>query len=210
MRKGNTIAGLLFLVALVFCMNKVPAMAAENEQTLLPVAEENAAEETGMEELKKAAESINEMLRGEDYDHLTEEEIDTLAETMFAEVVEDALENGMTVEEETASETGSKTWDGPVLTEEGGINYGPSGKESYYNLNMSRIITLMKDLGHAGEYWVREDGCKMFGDYIMCAANLDVRPRGTLVESSLGTCIVCDTGSFAHGNPTMLDIAVTW
>jgi hypothetical protein len=50
----------------------------------------------------------------------------------------------------------------------------------------------------------------MLGDYIMCAANLDVFPRGTLVESSLGTCIVCDTGGFAAKNPYQLDIAVAW
>ena len=32
----------------------------------------------------------------------------------------------------------------------------------------------------------------------------------SLVESSLGTCIVCDTGGFASGNSQQLDIAVTW
>ena len=50
----------------------------------------------------------------------------------------------------------------------------------------------------------------MLGDYIMCAANLRVHPRGSLVESSLGTCIVCDTGGFASRNSNQLDIAVTW
>jgi hypothetical protein len=65
-------------------------------------------------------------------------------------------------------------------------------------------------MGNTDEYWIREDGCKMLGDYIMCAANLDVRPRGSLVESSLGTCIVCDTGGFAYSDPYQLDIAVNW
>ena len=59
-------------------------------------------------------------------------------------------------------------------------------------------------------YWVREDGCKMLGPYIMCAANLNRFPRGTTVESSLGTCLVCDTGGFAASNPTQLDIATNW
>ena len=50
----------------------------------------------------------------------------------------------------------------------------------------------------------------MFGDYVMVAANLDIRPKGTLVETSLGTGIVCDTGGFANSNMYQLDIATTW
>ena len=68
----------------------------------------------------------------------------------------------------------------------------------------------MNRRGYYYEVWVRNDGCKMFGDYIMCAANLGVHPFGSLVECSLGTCIVVDTGGFAAGNPNQLDIAVTW
>ncbi len=111
---------------------------------------------------------------------------------------------------EKASGTASSTWDGPVLTKNAGVVMGPSGKETYYNLNMSGIIDIMRSMGNTDEYWIREDGCKMLGDYIMCAANLSVHPRGTLVESSLGTCIVCDTGGFAAANPYQLDIAVNW
>ena len=102
------------------------------------------------------------------------------------------------------------TWDGPVLTRSAGVVMGPSGKETYYNLDMSGVVQIMRNMGNTDEYWVREDGCKMLGDYIMCAANLDVHPRGTLVESSLGTCIVADTGLFAATNPTMIDISTVW
>ncbi len=101
-------------------------------------------------------------------------------------------------------------WDGPVLTAWAGTVQGPSGKETYYNLDMSGIVQIMRDMGNTDEYWIREDGCKMLGDYIMCAANLDVHPRGSLVMSSLGMCIVCDTGGFAAYNPTQLDIATNW
>ena len=104
----------------------------------------------------------------------------------------------------------TSSWDGPVLTAWAGTVMGPSGKETYYNLDMSGVVAIMRGMGNNDEYWVREDGCKMLGDYIMCAANLDVHPRGSLVESSLGTCIVCDTGGFAYGNPYQLDIATTW
>ena len=108
------------------------------------------------------------------------------------------------------TQTRNPNWDGPVLSRGNGSVHGPSGKETYYNLNMNGVVSIMRGMGNTDEYWVRDDGCKMLGDYIMCAANLSVHPRGALVESSLGTCIVCDTGGFASGNSNQLDIAVTW
>lgn len=99
------------------------------------------------------------------------------------------------------------------ITPRGGVYQGPSGKETYYNLPMGGVVKIMRNLGYDEvnwPYWEREDGCKMFGDYIMVAADLSIRPRGSLVETSLGTGIVCDTGSFIYNNPTQLDIAVTW
>ena len=102
------------------------------------------------------------------------------------------------------------SWTGPVLTSRAGRVQGPSGEETYYNLNMSGVIRYMNSLGYDYEYWVRDDGVKMFGDYVMCAANLDIRPKGTLVETSLGMGIVCDTGGFAKNNVYQLDIATNW
>jgi len=78
---------------------------------------------------------------------------------------------------------------------------------------MSGIVSSMRNAGYSEEeypYWVREDGVKMLGQYVMVAAAYSIRPRGTIVESSLGQAIVCDTGGFAYNNPTQLDIAVTW
>lgn len=100
--------------------------------------------------------------------------------------------------------------DSPILNKQLGTVEGPSGKETYYNLNMSKVIEILHDMGIEGEYHVREDGVKMIGDYIIVAANLDVHPRGTLVETSLGTGVVGDTGDFADDNPTQLDVAVAW
>ncbi len=118
------------------------------------------------------------------------------------------------LEQERASDIANQTrnpnWSGAVLSKSKGSVYGPSGKETYYNLNMSGCVANMNRRGYYAEVWVRNDGCKMFGDYIMCAANLSVHPYGSLVESSLGTCIVVDTGGFASSNPNQLDIAVTW
>ena len=100
------------------------------------------------------------------------------------------------------------SWDGGILTPSKGVNAGPSGTETYYNWDMTIPVQVLRQRGYVGEVWVRSDGCKMFGDYIMCAAHYEIYPYGSLVESSLGTCIVCDTGNYPE--LYWLDIAVTW
>lgn len=103
------------------------------------------------------------------------------------------------------------SYSGIKLNRTNGTIQGPSGKETYYNLPMGGVIQIMSAFGYSqSDYWVREDGCKMLGQYIMVAAHLGIRPRGSLVETSLGTGIVCDTGGFALNNPTQLDIATVW
>ena len=101
-------------------------------------------------------------------------------------------------------------WNGQVLTPYLGVVQGPSGKETYYNLDMSGVISIMRSMGNNDPYWVRSDGCKMLGNYIMVAADLSIRPRGSLIQTSLGTGIVCDTGTFIYSDPYQIDIAVTW
>ena len=44
----------------------------------------------------------------------------------------------------------------------------------------------------------------------MCAADFELRPFGTILQTSLGEAIVCDTGDFIKDNPYQLDIAVAW
>ena len=97
-----------------------------------------------------------------------------------------------------------------VLTPELGLVQGPWCIETYYNLNMEGILEIMYSLDYYYDYWVREDGVKMFGDYVMVAADLDIFPRGSIVETSLGQGIVCDTGEFIYDNPYQFDIAVDW
>ena len=109
--------------------------------------------------------------------------------------------------------TVASSYKGQKLTRSAGTIQGPSGKETYYNLNMSGCVRIMRSLGFSEAkypYWVRSDGVKMFGDYVMVAASLDIRPKGTLVQTSLGMGIVVDTGTFAKTNKTQLDIAVSW
>lgn len=102
------------------------------------------------------------------------------------------------------------SWTGRKLTASAGRIEGPSGQETYYDLDMSVIISIMRDMGYSDPYWVRSDGVKMFGYYVMVAADFSTRPRGTIYETSLGLAIVVDTGGFATSNPRQSDIAVTW
>lgn len=120
--------------------------------------------------------------------------------------VEEDIENS----EEYKAIQGAFDYNGPVLSRSRGTITGPSGKETYYNLNMSGCINIMSGRGFNEPYWVRSDGVKMYGYYVMCAAGLSIRPKGSIVETSNGLGIVVDTGGFASHNPRQLDIAVTW
>ena len=116
---------------------------------------------------------------------------------------------------EEPEEAFTPVWDGTKLAPGIGTVYGPTGKETYYNQDMSTLVQWARDAGLSEEeypYWVRDDGCKMLGGFIMCAANLEHFPRYSIVESSLGACIVVDTGSFVYLDEgwNWLDIAVTW
>lgn len=94
------------------------------------------------------------------------------------------------------------------LTKSGGVNNHNGHKETYYNLPMGGVIQMAYDRGLEGEYWVRDDGVKMFGDYVIVAGSQD--KRDTIVDTSLGQGIVLDTGSFAYDNPEQYDIATDW
>ena len=96
------------------------------------------------------------------------------------------------------------------LTMSSGVYWYGNQKETYYNLNMSGVVSIAHSNGIEGEYWVREDGCKMLGDYIILACNRNVHPYGSIVWTSLGMGISLDTGGFAHYNSEQVDIAVSW
>lgn len=90
-----------------------------------------------------------------------------------------------------------------------GFGDGPH-KETYYNLPMKRVCQIAKKKGIKGEYWETDDGLKMYGYFIICAANYDIHPYGSIVLTSHGPGKVLDTGGFATTNPTQIDIATTW
>lgn len=99
---------------------------------------------------------------------------------------------------------------GGRLTASGGINWFHGHRESWYNLPMGQVVANAHARGIGGEYWVRDDGAKMLGNYVMVAADQRRYPYGSLVETSLGTAIVVDTGGFIYSYPDGFDIAVAW
>lgn len=145
---------------------------------------------------------------------VTAEEIMTEEETTEVITEEPSEEIQAKVLEVSAEEEQPQASNESTLTPSKGVNYNSIGyKETYYNLPMDGVVDIMRNCGFdesAYPYWVREDGVKMLGDYVMVAANLDRHPRGSLIHTSLGLGIVCDTGSFAIDNPSQIDIAVDW
>lgn len=105
-------------------------------------------------------------------------------------------------------------WTGAVLNPASGSVTGPSGKETYYNLDMSGVISVMRSMGFNEAdypYWVRSDGAKMLGPYVMVAADLNEHAKGSVIDISLGKALVCDTGAFtSNGSGTKVDVAVAW
>ena len=132
------------------------------------------------------------------------------------EKAEKAKSTSNTTKKSTESDSGEESqqtaWNGRKLTKQLGVVQGPSGKETYYNLNVNQVVENSHRDGIEGDYWVRDDGVKMMGDYILAACDVTgrVRNRYDLVETSLGTAICADTGTFAEANPSQIDIAVNW
>ena len=162
-----------------------------------------------------ATQSISEAVTSEDF--LEEETTEVTTEELMKETEVKAIEmdsEEVYIPEKSATEDQHETYNESTLTPSKGVNYNSTGyKETYYNLPMDGVVDIMRNCGFdesAYPYWVREDGVKMLGDYVMVAANLDRHPRGSLIHTSLGLGIVCDTGSFAIDNPSQIDIAVDW
>ena len=103
-------------------------------------------------------------------------------------------------------------WDANHLTAAaGGIKYlGKDGritKETWCDLNPNNLARLMRKQGIDLDYWIREDGVYMYGDYVMVAADIPHMDgtqqaaeyrKGDLVETSLGTGMVVDLCGMAE------------
>lgn len=95
-----------------------------------------------------------------------------------------------------------------VLTAVKGVNNFCGHTEKYYNLPMRKVVKRAQDMGIPCEYWVREDGVKMFGPWVICAAHPSVT-RYTRIDTSLGPGIVLDYHT-VYSDKTLIDIATNW
>ena len=81
--------------------------------------------------------------------------------------------------------------------------------ETWYDLNMSKVVVKAHNNGIDGAYWIDDKGLKRLGEYVMCAGHPD--RYGEVIETSLGVQgIIVDTGDFAKTDPTAIDIATNW
>lgn len=95
-----------------------------------------------------------------------------------------------------------------ILTARLGTIQYEGHKETWYNLNMNKVIERAdKAFGMTDLYWVRDDGCKMYGPWIICAGHPSAI-RYSLVETSRGTGIILDTHTV--DDITLIDIATNW
>ena len=95
-----------------------------------------------------------------------------------------------------------------VLTASAGRIQFQGHSETYYNLNMRKVIQRTNEaFGLGDHYWIREDGVKMYGPWVIVAAHPTVT-RYSLVETSRGTGIVLDTHT--SEDKGLIDLAVTW
>lgn len=80
-------------------------------------------------------------------------------------------------------------------------------QETYYNLNMKNVVARTdKAFGMTDLYWIREDGVKMYGPWVICAGHPSAI-RYSLIDTSLGEGIILDTHT---SDETLIDIATTW
>ena len=79
--------------------------------------------------------------------------------------------------------------------------------ETWYDLPMQNVIQRAQDIGIPAESWIREDGVKMFGPWVIVASHPS-KTRYSLVQTSLGEGIILDR----HEMPDteLYDIATDW
>lgn len=91
----------------------------------------------------------------------------------------------------------------------GRINYNDHC-ETYYNLNMDRIVERADSVyGLSDVYEIREDGVKTYNNFVIVATDWNIYPFGSVVETSRGIGIVLDHIG-AVKNRNTVDIATEW
>ena len=95
-----------------------------------------------------------------------------------------------------------------VLTAKLGRIQFEGHEETWYNLPMSNVIERSDAaIGLSDMYWIREDGVKMYGQWVICAAHPS-KIRYSRIQTSLGEGIILDTHECS--DTELIDIATEW
>lgn len=79
--------------------------------------------------------------------------------------------------------------------------------ETWYNLPINNVVRRAQNMGIPCEYWVRDDGVKCFGPWVIVAAHPS-KIRYSMIDTSLGEGIILDTHE--TDDTELIDIATTW
>lgn len=79
--------------------------------------------------------------------------------------------------------------------------------ETWYDKPMNRVVGRAQMIGIPADYWIRDDGVKMYGPWVIVASHPSVT-RYSLVETSLGKGIVLDRHTCQDAE--LIDIATDW
>ena len=79
--------------------------------------------------------------------------------------------------------------------------------ETWYDLPMTKVVQQAQQVGIPCEYWVRDDGVKMFGPWVIVAAHSS-KIRYSRIQTSLGEGIILDTHEMPETE--LYDIATDW
>lgn len=190
----------MLTVTTLLCVMLIQALAATTEE----IEEQIAWCKTVKSTAHQMAECARTLGYAEDHTIIKEAQ----GKWWEADAEEKRLKEDLAAQSEPA--VPAATWTGSKLTRSKGVNYGPLGKETYYNLPMQGVINIMRRNGYDAErfpYWVRDDGVRMLGDYIMLAGRVGQFERGTIVQCSLGQGMICDYGYLEWNG---VDVAVVW
>jgi len=95
-----------------------------------------------------------------------------------------------------------------VLTAKMGTIQFEGHKETWYNLDMTKVVERSdKAIGLTDMYWVREDGVKMYAQWVIVAAHPS-KIRYSRIQTSLGEGIILD--AHTSDDKELIDIATTW
>lgn len=115
-----------------------------------------------------------------------------------------------------ANTWGNSTWKGEKLTASKGIIFANGRYYTFYNQPMGGCFRLHKDAlapYTMADWWVSDEGIKMCGPYVMCAAYTPWFPPGSLVNTPFGVGMVVDYNGHCDlpgGTKADIDICTVW